>query len=130
VEAPTMCCIQAGKVALAAAGTMSAPKTMPAQRRVRLSCRDESHSLRTASRDDIDRNLLAAQIVGDVFSGDREGVTADGKIAGDGEDAGVGLGPRVPAQGGRSDAVDVGRQGARGRGRGSANLERPTPVRA
>src|ERR1035441_6443844 len=111
VEAPTMCCIQVGNVALAATGTVSAPRTMPAQRRIRLSgCRDNRHSLRAALLDDIDGNLLATQIVGDVFSGDGEGVTTDRKISGDGEDACVGLGARIPAQRGRGDAVDAGRE--------------------
>ena len=45
--------------------------------------------------------------MGDVFSGDGEGVTPDRKIFGDGEEADVGLGARVPAQGSRGNAVDL-----------------------
>src|SRR5665213_674134 len=103
-----MCCSHLGKVALAAMGTAKAPRRRHAPVRCRVSAyRKSLPALRAVLRDDIEGDLLAAQIVGDVLRGDGERVTTDGKIAGDGEDARVGSLAGVPTQDGGSNALDL-----------------------
>ncbi len=73
--------------------------------------------------DDIDLDLLRADVVGDVFGGDGEGVAADGQAGGDGERAGAGEGARVPAQGDGGYAFEASGEGAGGGGGLRAQLE-------
>src|ERR1019366_6047185 len=80
--------------------------------------------------DDIDLDLLAAHVVGDVLGGDGEGVAADWHVRRDHERAGVGGGALIPAEGDWGCAFEVRGKSSRGGGCGGADFERLATVQA